>query len=419
MNRIYIIFVYPFIIFGIHGFLFSSSLTIQECLDRAQQNSYLLKSESQKAEAAENSFQTEHSHALPQFSGELSAEQRYLAPYRFRQSWALVHADWSLGNFFLKSPQATRQDALAVKAQLEQSRLEVSQRVSSLFINILLKQTQDNVLKKRLELLKSHFNVAEALWQTGVRTRLDVLQTETEMWQLQEEMAMLDIEQGKLWQELSRLINWQTSEIPQFSPLDGAEISARPLPEIDGYFLAEHPLMQALSFRVNAEKVRRKAVTAEQLPQFHLAGGYFADDDPTGDGNYWRVDAGISLPLFRWGVSKFKRQRSEAIIRSVEEHKLDMERELTIQVQQILQNLKKLKDVLLLQENRLETAEKGFQFAEANYQAGFITNLDYLASQQQLAESHIAIRETQLKYVMNLIEFYITTNQVDAIERLK
>jgi outer membrane protein TolC len=239
------------------------------------------------------------------------------------------------------------------------------------------------------------------------------------MWQLQEEMAMLDIEQGKLWQELSRLINWQTSEIPQFSPLDGAEISARPLPEIDGYFLVEHPLMQALSFRVNAEKVRRKAVTAEQLPQFHLAGGYFADDDPTGDGNYWRVDAGISLPLFRWGVSKFKRQRSEAIIRSVEEHKLDMERELTIQVQQILQNLKKLKDVLLLQENRLETAEKGFQFAEANYQAGFITNLDYLASQQQLAESHIAIRETQLKYVMNLIEFYITTNQVDAIERLK
>jgi outer membrane protein TolC len=419
MNRIYFIFVCLFIIFGIHGFLFSSSLTIQECLSRAQQNSYLLKSESQRAEAAENNFHTEHSLALPQFSGELSAEQRYLVPYSFRQSWALVHADWSLGNFFLKSPQAARQDALAVKAQLEQTRLEVAQRATELFIKILLEQTRNEVLKKRLELLKSHKKVAEALWQSGARTQLDVLQTETEMWLLQEQIATLDIAQGHLWQELSRLINWQTSEIPQFSTLDAAEISARPLPEIDGNFFTEHPLVQALSFHVTAEKVRRKAVTAMQLPHLHLAGGYFADGDPTADGNYWQVDAGINLPLFRWGVSKFQRQKSEAIIRSVEEQKMDVQRELSIRVQQILQNLKKLKNVLTMQANRLQTAEKGFRFAEANYQAGFITNLDYLSVQQQLAESHIAITETQLDYVMNLIEFYITTNQVDAIERLK
>lgn len=419
MSRNPFIFVCPLIIFGIHGFLFSSSLTIQECLYRAQQNSDLLKSETQLAEAAEIGFKTEHSLALPQFSGELSGEQRYLVPYSFRQSWALVHADWSLGNFFLKSPQAARQDALAAKAQLEQTRLEVSQRATSLYINILQKQTQDIVLKKRLELLTSHHNVAEALWQSGARTQLDVLQTETEMWQLQEQIAVLDIKQGSLWQELSRLIGWETSEIPQFSPLDGAEISARPLPEIDENFLAEHPFMQALSFRINAEKVRRKAVAAQQIPHLHLAGGYFSDGDPTGDGNYWRVDAGINLPLFRWGVTKFQRQKSEAIIRSVEEHKMDVEQELTIHVQKILQNLKKLKNVLSMQENRLKTAETGFRFADANYQGGFITNLDYLSAQQQLAESHIAIRETQLNYVMNLVEFYITTNQVDAIERLK
>ncbi len=72
---------------------------------------------------------------------------------------------------------------------------------------------------------------------------------------------------------------------------------------------------------------------------------------------------------------------------------------MTIHVQKILQNLKKLKNVLSMQENRLKTAETRFPFADANYQSEFMTNLDHLSAQQLLKELHIAIK-TQLT-IMN------------------
>jgi outer membrane protein TolC len=416
MERTHFISFLTIFIFAFYGFLFSTSLTIQECLQRAQENSYLLKSEIRRAEVAENDFQAEKSMALPQFSGELSNEQRYLAPYNFRQSWALVHADWLVGNFLLNTPQASGQEVLMAKAQIEQTRLQVLRHVALLYIDILQTQIHTHLLYQRLDLLKKHYNIAEALWRAGTRNRLDVLQTESEISQLQEQIAVLDIEGENFWQELSRLIGWDSSDTPQFTTLNSAEICAKPLPAFEETLLAEQPLLQFLSFRLSAEKIRSKSVTAWQLPRLHLAGGYIADADPTGDGNYWRVDAGISLPLFQWDLTKFQKQKSEALIQSVEDLKMNVERELTINVQQILKKLNKLKNVLQLQENRVKTAEETFRYAEDNYQAGIITHLDYMAAQHQLVESQITIQKRRLDYVMNLIDYYVITHQVDKIE---
>ncbi len=63
--------------------------------------------------------------------------------------------------------------------------------------------------------------------------------------------------------------------------------------------------------------------------------------------------------------------------------------------------------------------DEALQIAQANYQAGLATNLDYLAAQEQLAEIHISVRKTQLQYVMNLIDYYATTNQLEAISKLQ
>ena len=78
----------------------------------------------------------------------------------------------------------------------------------------------------------------------------------------------------------------------------------------------------------------------------------------------------------------------------------------------------KLKDVIQLQNQRLSTTENAYKIAEANYQAGLMTNLEYLSAQQQLNETRIAIQETQLAYVSELVQYYIITNQPDKIAEL-
>ncbi|NOX86422.1 MAG: TolC family protein [Chlorobi bacterium] len=72
-----------------------------------------------------------------------------------------------------------------------------------------------------------------------------------------------------------------------------------------------------------------------------------------------------------------------------------------------------------LQTERKSITEKAVSFAEVNYKAGISTNLDYLSAQQRLTNTQLAIEETRLKYTMNLIEFYVTTNQVDKIIALE
>jgi len=396
-----------------------STVSLKTCLERAQKNSYRLMADEQKIKAAQQKYQLGHSQTLPQFSGELAREQRYLEPYNFRQQWALIHSEWALGDFFLKTASAFQQDVLVDQVKKEQTRLELVRRVSLLYITILQKQIQADLLKKRLDLLKVHHEVAQALWQAGARNQLDVLQTESEISQLKEQMAALELEQDKLLEELAWLMDWHSSSKLHLKPINAAKICSLPIPEVKPENLQSNPFVQVLEFQIKAQRLRLQTIKAQQFPRLQVIGRYMTDGDPTGDGNYWQVTAGINLPLFQWGATKFQRQQSQAIMQSLQLQKKEVERELSIHFEQTLKKLMKLKQILALQNERLKTTEKTFQFAEANYQAGFITNLEYLSAQQQLTETQIAMQKTQLEYVMNLIEFYIITNQMGKIEEIE
>ena len=176
----------------------SATLTLKECLHRAQQHSYRFKADEYLTKSAQQNYLVERSRTLPRFYGELSLEQRNLSSYNFRQQWALVHGDWALADFLLKTAHGAQQDALMVEAQKNQTELLVTRRAALLYMNILRNQTQANLLQKRFELLQAHYDIARALWQSGTRTQFDVLQTESELSQLQEQKAVLEIEHENL-----------------------------------------------------------------------------------------------------------------------------------------------------------------------------------------------------------------------------
>lgn len=403
---------------GLGTILPAQTLTLQECLQRAQKNSFRLKAEEERSQVALKRYYQERAQSLPQIYGDLAHEQRYLKPYHFEQQWALVRGEWALGAYLLKTARAAHQNMLMVKAEKEQTRLALIRRVSLAYGMILQKQTRNSLLKKRLELLQAHLTVAKALWQAGTRTQLDVLQTKNELSLLQEKIAVLDMEKATLEQELIKLIEWRESAKPRLVPMNAAAVASTPVPKIDPAILALNPILQALNFQIKEQQMRRREATAERLPRFQASGGYFVDRDPTGDGSYWVWTAGFSVPLFRWGAISLQRQEVEAVVRSLTSQKKEVERELFIRASQIRERLSHLKEILVQQNRRLKTTENAFHFAEMSYQAGLITNLDYLSAQQQFTETQIAIQETQLEYVMNLVDFYVMTNQVEKIEEM-
>ena len=67
---------------------------------------------------------------------------------------------------------------------------------------------------------------------------------------------------------------------------------------------------------------------------------------------------------------------------------------------------------------RLNTLQESLELAKLNYKAGWITNLELLAVQQQTTRNLIRIEAVRLEYILNLIEYYLTTNQISRIKTM-
>jgi outer membrane protein TolC len=395
-----------------------SALSLAICIERAQKNSFLINAGEKEAEAAQKKYQFVRSQSLPQVGGELSTNYFQLEPYSFDQKWILLTTDWSLGDFLLNTAQLAKQDKLIVQTDMQRQRLDVSLRCAKLYIDILQQQESKELLQRRLDLLDAHYNVAKALWQSGIRTQFDLLQTEAEIARLKEEIIFLELDRQNFLQELAQLISETKTGDIEVQPLDIEHICNEQPPEITTETMQRIPIIESFDLRIKTQQLRAKATTAQQLPHFNLSGGFVQDGDPTGDGNYWQIGAGISLPLFRWHAVNFQKQESVVLSQSLDFQKQETERNISIVINQIKQKLAMLKDAIQLQRQRLNITENAFKIAETNYQAGLMTNLEYLTAQQQLNETHITIQETQLDYVAALVQFYIITNQLGKIDEL-
>ncbi|NOZ62226.1 MAG: TolC family protein [Calditrichaeota bacterium] len=393
-------------------------LNLKNCINLAARNSFQLQADSQQVAAAKNEFLLSRSQTLPQFSGELARTELALQPYHFRQQWASVNGDWSAGSLLLKTYNSSQKKLLSVKARQANTKLQIAHRISQLYISILQKQKNISLFKDRLKLLETHLKITRALWQSGTRTQLDVLQTKSEILRLNEQIAGLQIEAQNFQQELARLLGRKNFGNLQLKPLPLTELTGQDVPELASQNLQTNPRIRALNFQTEAEQMRLRSVFASQLPRVRFNGGYVADGDPTGDGNYWQVTAGIQFPLFQWGATRFQRQKIIANFQSLQFQRKAIERDLSIQAEQKIESLKKLKEIISLQNERLRNNQLANRLAEANYQAGLITNLEFLTVQQQLTETQLELEESGLSYALNLIEFYLLTNQIEKIYEL-
>lgn len=394
-------------------------LTLEDCIHRAEQNSYRLQSDDHLIAATEKRASFTKSQAIPRIDGSLAMENRFLQADYFNQVWASVHADWSLGDLIQKTGRSALQDVQTRRLEKEQNRLDVIGRSTSLYVSILQVKKQIELLVVRLGFLQRHRELTRGMWKAGTRTRLDVLQTGSEIVKLQEDTARLAIVRQNLRQELARLLGWENTDSLYLAPLKVKNITESPVPEVSFDILADNPLLSAYNSRVTAQQYRTQEITAGQLPHFLVGGGYFLDGDPVSDGNYWRLDAGITIPIYYGHETGYRKQRSEAITEALASQKQNVERELTIHLAKVYEKLKNLKGVLDLQNERMSITEQAVGYAEMNYRAGISSNLDYLSAQQRLTRTQLAIEETRLQYTMNLIEFYITTNQVNKIIELE
>ena len=390
-------------------------LTLEECIRLAEENSFQLQSDDYEISVAERVVSIAESRALPRISSELAMDNRFLQPYYFNQMWASVHADWSLGDVIKKTGRSSLQDLETRKLEKEQHRLGVIGRSTSLYMSILQVNKQIEILGVRVIFLKHHHQVSQGMWMAGLRSELDMLQTESEIARLKEDSAQLAMVQNNLSIELLHLLGRDRGDGLNLASLRLDSLAAESVPSISLQNLANNPILSTFDSRVNAEQLRMDEITAEQIPRISIGSGFVKDDDPTGDGNYFQVGAGVIIPIYSGKTYTYQKEGTKAMMESLVAQRSEAERELLIHLLKIHDKLVNTKSLMELQQHRLDISTRAVDFAEVNYKAGIASNIDFISSQQQLTNTELEVEETRLEYAMNLIEFYITNNQVEQI----
>ena len=413
--------------FAVPGMLFlfpvmlaaQSPFTLEQCIDSVVAHSYLYRAGAYRTEAAGRQAEISRSYMLPAVTGDAGVEGRFLRPYNFGQAWALVHGDWSLGDFIRKTDQVARQEVVTARLQQEKTRLDDISRAVSLYMSILQQRKEVQLLDDRITLLKDHLVVAQSLWNAGVRTRMDILQTEAEINRVTVDKARIIMTIRNLMRELTALTGMPVNDSLELMHIDAARlINEMTVAGVGDTLVQANPLYQVYLSRIRTQELQTGMVSAQQWPHLTAGAGRFSDGDPTGDGNYWLLSAGIAIPIYQWGRIRQEKMRSEAITYSLSTELMDLSRELQIHLAKTVNRMEELRGMLELQDQRLENAREAWSLARINYQAGIISNLEYLTAQQQVTATGIAIAQTRLQYVMNLIEYYLTINRVDEIRKM-
>jgi len=395
----------------------TTSLSLSECLDRARQHSYLLKSQNERIRAIQAAQQTEKSHYYPYFSAELTHYQLFFPPYNYRQQFGSAALDWSPGDWLERTALAAARQVEVQQAEKQQVALDLVRRVSALYLGILRDQQELTLLARRLRILAEHRQVAEALWQAGVRTELDVLQIRTAINSLLEQRKVRQAETQNLQSALRYLLNLPSTSTLQLQDIPSRAIEVQP--DTAQTRLTRNPLLKSLRLQAETRQLHLREVQASKWPHLQIRSGYVVDRDPTAEGDYWQAGIGIQVPLFRWGETKFRRQEIEAQVQALHCQLAQAQREMRIQLARIAQELSRLRETYRLQQERQQITQQALRIATANYQAGLITNLEYLDAQKENVTTQVTVNETRLAYVLLLIENYVMTNQPEKIRLLQ
>ena len=398
-----------------------AALSLRQCIELALDNSPAIRSQARQVDAAAAQYREARSGYYPELSAAAGHQQFFREGYNYREQSAGVSLDWPLGDWLFDSAAPRAAEMRARQAALDDQRLMLTLRVAGLYGQILQTGLQQQQLRERQSLLNNHLQINRALWEAGVRSRLDLLQTQSAQALLRQEASRIAEQERVLQEALNRLLKRDADAplaLQPFPELPSGIDSLPPAPAQLYPLLSNTPLMRSLNLQIEAESLRREALRAARFPHLQLSGGFVADADPVGDGNYGRIGLEISLPLLQWGRSKFQNQAIRANIGVMEAAQAAALQELTIELDTRLARLTQLQQLLRLQQEQLTVTREASTLAAADYQAGIVTNLEFLAAQQDLSANRLQIRQTRLAIRLTLIDIYARTGQIEKINEI-
>lgn len=299
----------------------------------------------------------------------------------------------------------------AAKLQTEMARNETDLKTEELYWTIISLQEKQKIIKSVNQLLDTLYRDASGAVDAGVIHRNDLLKVTLK----QSEMKSNEL-------KLNNGIRLAKSALCQHIGITYDEnmvlsdtIGEIPNPSI---YRADHTEAikgrieyQLLDLSTDAERLKKKLLVGEALPQIAVGAGYTCNTLMDKFKTNGLVFATLSIPISDWWEKSYDIKKQELNCTKAENQRRDLDEQMLLQMQMAWNDLDESYSQVLIAQQTAETAEENLKLATDNYAAGMVSMSDVLEAQTLLQQAQSQLADSKVDYMIKLTKYKQMTRQ--------
>jgi outer membrane protein TolC len=276
---------------------------------------------------------------------------------------------------------------------LRLARMRVRTQAIEGFYGALLARRMTGLMRESRDQLERHIGAVQALHDNGLATGLDLRRARVGLTNLTAQLSR--IESGA---ELALAALRNTLGLEPGTPLDLAgELEYEDWPiSLDSAVasaLARRPELNQLRDAARMADLGARIARTAGLPTLFAQFNYDYRNPvgfTAGWGTDWNVTAGASMPLFTGGANINRLKQARARERQARIALAMAEDALALEVRALHAALEQERRDIELQSENVAVADEALAMAEAGYENGLVTNLEYLDTQLALTQGRVS-----------------------------
>ncbi|MEA5577402.1 TolC family protein [Anabaena sp. UHCC 0451] len=286
-----------------------------------------------------------------------------------------------------EAEEQVRFQELDVERESEEIRLNVATD----YYNLQQRDEQVRIAQSAVENSQASLRDAMALERAGVGTRFDVLRSQVNLANAQQDLTNARSQQVIARRRLATRLNLpQSINISAADPVQLAGLWERGLEDSIVLAYQNRPELQQRLAERNISEARRKQAVASLGPQISLVGSYnlldvFNDSVNVSDG--YSVGVQATLNLYDGGAAKARAAQAKSNIAIAETNFAEQRNQIRLQVEDAYsRQIANLENVQTANA-ALEQAKESLRLARLRFQAGVGTQTDVINSENELTRS--------------------------------
>ena len=271
---------------------------------------------------------------------------------------------------------------------------------SILFLRESLRVQSDHV-----KALSDHLETARKKVAAGTATELEVLNTQVRVVGAQNQIVDL---QNMIEKQTLGLLQLMRIEDPAMPELSG-EFRYQPVPldpeDLVGLGLRQRPETRSIQTFLKSANIEIRLAGLTHLPVvsanvlFGGKNGYFPNLDTVKLNFVAALSASVSV--FDGYLGRAQKAQATANLKTIEDRNQALEEMIRTEVRQAISDVTASDRKLKAVEVNIEQAKKAMAYAQARYEAGTITNLDLLDTEDALTEAEYAKLRALYQFVLS------------------